>query len=159
VTRRTAWFVHVSSALVAGTGLVYGWMAYFATPADEFAVVGHPFQPTFQHLHVLAAPFVVFACGLAWRSHVWGRIRSGFRQRRRTGITLAVLLLPMIASGYLLQVTTDEALRTAWVWTHVATSCAWTVVYVAHQVLRRSPPGAAEPGAADGPDRPPPQSP
>lgn len=158
MTRQTAWFVHVTSALVAGTGLVYGWMAYFATPEDEFAVVGHPFQPTFQHLHVLAAPFLVFACGLVWKSHVWSRIRSGFRHHRRTGIALAALLLPMIASGYLLQVTTDETLRTAWVWTHVSTSCVWTVVYVAHQVLRRSPASAVESEDAGGPDRPAPQS-
>lgn len=143
MTRRTAWLVHVSTALIAGTGLVYAWMAWFAVPEDEFAVVGHPLQPTFQHLHVLAAPIVVFACGLVWRGHVWGRIRSGFRPRRRTGIALAALLLPMIASGYLLQVTTSEALHAVWVWTHVATSCAWTAVYVAHQLLRRPP--ATEP--------------
>jgi hypothetical protein len=31
-------------------------MRCLAEPADEWAVVNHPWQPHLQHLHVLAAP-------------------------------------------------------------------------------------------------------
>ena len=38
MTRGEAWFTHASSVLVGGTGLVFGWMLYFAEPTDEFAI-------------------------------------------------------------------------------------------------------------------------
>ena len=139
MTRGTAWFLHGAVLLVAGTGVVYGWMRYFATSDDEFAVVNHPWQPTLQHLHVLVAPLLVFGCGMIWLDHVWKRARSGFRPRRRTGLVLAALVVAMIASGYLLQVASDDAWRTAWIWVHVASSIAWTLAYAVHQMTPRRP--------------------
>ncbi|HLU38916.1 MAG TPA: hypothetical protein VK081_05995 [Planctomycetota bacterium] len=137
MTRPTAWFVHVAVLLVAGTGLAYGWMRYFVESDDEFAVVNHPWQPAMQHLHVLFAPLLVFACGMIWLDHVWKRVRSGFPVRRRSGLLLAALVFVMIASGYLLQVSTDDAWRTAWIWVHVASSLGWTGGYAVHQLAPR----------------------
>ncbi len=137
MSRTTAWLVHVSVILVGVTGLVYGWMRYFAEPADEFAVVNHPWQPDLQAWHILAAPLLVFGCGLLWRAHVWARIANGFKVRRTTGITLAVLLLPMVVSGYLIQVTAEEWWRTLWIWVHGVGSSLWLLVYIVHQLRRR----------------------
>jgi len=109
-------------------------MRYFTEPEDEFAVVGHPWQPMAQHLHVLAAPLFVFACGLIWYGHVFSRLRSGFRPRHRSGLALALLLFPMIASGYLVQVSTGELWRTAWIWIHGLTGCAFVLAYLVHQL-------------------------
>ena len=53
------------------------------------------------------------------------------------GIVLFALAPPMIVSGYALQVTVDETWKLAWVWTHVASSLLWIVVYVVHQLSRR----------------------
>ncbi len=135
--RALAWFVHVSVALVAVTGLVYAWMRYLAEPSDPFAVVNHPWQPHVQAAHVLAAPLSLFAVALIWRDHVWARFRSGFRAHRRSGLTLLVSLAPMAASGYLLQVSVDETWRQVWIVVHVATSLAWVAVYPWHPLVRR----------------------
>jgi hypothetical protein len=132
VSRPTALFTQLSVATVAGTGAVYAWMAWLAEPVDEFAVVNHPWQPATRDLHLLAAPLLVFACGVLWRTHVWERIRSGFAERRRTGIVLALALAPMVASGYLLQVAVDPSWRAVWVWSHGITSALWVATYVAH---------------------------
>lgn len=132
VSTATARFVHAAMAVVAAGGAVYGWMVYFAEPADEFALVNHPWQPELRSLHILAAPVALFACALIWRAHVWERIRSGFRPRRRTGLCLAVLFFPMVLSGYLLQISTGETLRTIWTWTHALTGSVWGLVYVGH---------------------------
>ena len=70
-------WLHVASLLVAGTGLVYGWVRYLAVPADEFALVNHPAQPALQALHVLTAPPLLFLWGVVWRGHVWPRLRGG----------------------------------------------------------------------------------
>lgn len=119
------------------TGLVYGWMRYLLEPEDPFAVVNHPWQPDLQHLHVLAAPLLVFACGLIWVSHVWQRLRSNEHRKRPTGVAVAVLLIPMVASGYLLQITIDERWREVWTWTHGVSGSLWLAAYAAHQFFRR----------------------
>jgi hypothetical protein len=137
MTRGEARFVTITTALVAGTGFVYAWMAYLVESDDPDALVNHPLQPVVQHAHVLAAPLFVFALGLVRRSHVWSRVRSGFRDRRATGLALFALVAPMGASGYLLQVAADPTWRTAWAWIHVATSIAWTAAFVAHRLARR----------------------
>ncbi|HSL83715.1 MAG TPA: hypothetical protein VLF66_13150, partial [Thermoanaerobaculia bacterium] len=80
------WTVHLSTVLVAGTGVVYAAMRYLMEPTDPFAVVNHPLQPTVQHLHVLVAPLLVFGVGLIWREHVWKHFRNGVRSGRRSGL-------------------------------------------------------------------------
>ena len=137
MTRGEAWTLHAASALVGATGLVYGWMRYLAEPADEFAVVNHPWQPELQHLHVLGAPLLVFGAGLIWRRHVWARVRGGFRPRRPTGLALFALLLPMVASGYLVQTAAAAGWRTAWAWVHGVTSVLWLAAYALHLLSPR----------------------
>jgi hypothetical protein len=147
VTRGEAWTLHVANALVGGTGLVYAWMRYLAAPAaeDEFALANHPLEPLVQHLHVLAAPLLVFGAGLIFQRHVWARLAGGFRPRRATGMALALLLLPMVISGYGLQTSTGERWRQAWIAVHVATSLVWLAFYGVHLLSPRPP--AAEAAA------------
>lgn len=138
MTRSVVRFVHVATLLVASTGLVYGWMCYFAVSEDEFAIVNHPWQPELQHAHVLVAPVFVFALGWIWPQHVWRSIRSGRRSHRKSGLLLATLVVPMIASGYFIQISTDELWRTTWIWTHVVTSVLWVLGYALHWTLSRA---------------------
>jgi hypothetical protein len=145
--------LHGSAILVGGTGLVYAWMRYFAQPTDEFAIVNHPWQPYVQHAHIVLAPLLVFGCGVLWPDHVWARIRANFRPRRITGLALAILLLPMILSGYLLQVSSGEISRQVWIVVHVASSIAWILTYAWHQ-LRPRPPQPRLPPMTSGERRP-----
>ncbi len=142
MTRGEAWLNHAANLLVGGTGLVYAWMLYLLEPDDPFALVNHPLEPLVHAGHVVAAPLLVFGCGLLWRRHVWARVRSGYAHRRKTGLVLFALVVPMIASGYLLQVAIEDGFRAIWTWTHVGTSLAWIAAYVVHQVSPR-PVGAA----------------
>ncbi|MCA8977742.1 MAG: hypothetical protein KDC98_23660 [Planctomycetes bacterium] len=132
-TRALAWS---TTAAVAATGGVYAVMAYCMTPDDPMDIVNHPWQPAVLHWHVLAAPLWLFALGVLWQSHVWPKLRSAARARRRTGITLLASSLPMAMSGYLLQTSVDPWWRQLWVVLHVATSICWLVVLTWH-VLRR----------------------
>ena len=144
MTRRTAWFVHLSTLVVAVTGLIYAWFRYFYVPPEPdpddleamFAATAHPLEPMIQWLHILWAPALVFAVGIIWNAHVWRRIASGFPLRRRTGILLAATFAPMVVSGYALQTSVDELWREIWIWTHVVTSVAFTLGYAWHQVSR-----------------------
>lgn len=151
MSRFEAWLVHVANLLVGGTGLVYAWMLYFARPADEFAVVNHPWQPAVQHLHVVAAPLLVFAIGLIWRVHAWAGFRLRAPNRWASGLALLAMALPMIASGYLLQTAVDPAWRKAWLIVHLATSGIWVVATGVHQLTpgrRARPLGAGAGGGS-----------
>jgi hypothetical protein len=135
VTRPQVWLVHASNLLVGGTGLVYAWMLYLSEPVDEFALVNHPWQPEVQALHVVTAPLLVFAAGWIWSGHVLRHWRLGTPRGRRTGIALALLLAPMVASGYLLQTAREESWREAWIAVHLATSALWVLAALVHPFL------------------------
>ena len=122
---------------------MWAWMRYLyqAEPSDdEFGLsdlVAHPWEPLTQSLHILLAPLLVFACAMIWREHVWKRVKSGFAKRRTSGLVLFGLLVPMVASGYLLQVSVNEILREVWLFVHVVGSIAWTLAYLLHQLAGR----------------------
>jgi hypothetical protein len=137
--RAHTWVVHGANLIVGGTGLVYGWMRYFAEAEDPFSVVNHPWQPQLQHLHILSAPVLVFAGGLIWSSHIAHNWRAGSRRGRRTGVTLAALLAPMILSGYALQISVEDSWRTIWMWLHLATSGLWLLLAIVHPFLPARP--------------------
>lgn len=124
--------LHAGTFLVGGSGLAYAAVLYLLEPADEWAVVNHPWQPTVQHLHVVTAPLLVFACGLIWERHVRSHLAGSGGRRRGSGVGLVLSLLPMVASGYLLQVAVGEGWRRLWLVVHLLTSALWLTAYLAH---------------------------
>lgn len=131
-SRGEAWFTQISVLLVGGSGLIYAWMCYLAEPEDPYAVVNHPWQPDLQHLHVLVAPLLVFGLGWLWSGHLRAGLRRGVRRPSRMGVSAVLFALPMVLSGYLLQITVEEAWRKTWVVVHVVTSLLWLAAYLAH---------------------------
>lgn len=127
------WSQHLSNLLVGGTGAVYAVMRYGLKPQDPWAVVNHPLQPRVQHLHVLVAPLLVFAVGLIWQRHIAPRLRLSGQTGYLSGILLAVSLVPMVVSGYLIQTAVGERWRGVWVTVHLVTSAFWLAGYLAHQ--------------------------
>lgn len=123
---RLRWIQHGANLAVTGTGLVYLVMKFLLDPVDEWSVVNHPWQPTFQHLHVLFSPLLVFAFGLLFQIHVlarWQKKPTG----RASGLALASSFLVMAASGYLLQISVGEGWRTAFSWMHLGSGLLWIV--------------------------------
>lgn len=133
MSRGLAWSIHLATGALSVTGLVWAWMRYMLEPVDEFSIVHHSAEPEMRIGHLLAAPLALFLWGLVWRSHVWARWRVGVQPRRRTGFLLMVLVLPMVASGYLLQVTDAESWRLVWTWLHATTGTAFALLYLVHQ--------------------------
>ena len=104
----------------------------FAEPTDEFALVNHPWQPALHLLHVVTVPLFVFALGLLWPTHIAPKLCSRATARRRSGIGLMALAVPMIASGYAVQVSVAVEWRTAWAWAHGVTSVLFLLLFLAH---------------------------
>lgn len=133
MSRGLAWTIHLATGVLGLSGLVWAWMRYLLEPVDEFSILHHPAEPDVRVLHLLVAPAALFLWGVVWRSHVWARWRVGVQQRRRTGLVLMLLVLPMVASGYGLQVTDEPAWREAWIWIHGVSGTLFALVYLAHQ--------------------------
>jgi hypothetical protein len=148
VISRLERFLLVSTVLLTGgTGLTYAWMKYLLASADPFSVVNHPWQPFLLSAHVLAAPALLFALGLITREHIVGRYRDPKARRgRKTGILLAGILLPMVATGYGLQVLTSQGSRNVMGWSHLAVGVFFLILYAAHTLL--ASPGKAREGAS-----------
>lgn len=125
------WLMHLANLAVTVTGVFYFAMKFLMEPVDEWAVVNHPWQPLMQHLHVLAAPLLVFMTGYIWISHVERALAQG-KASRRLGVGLIASFAPMAASGYLLQVSVEEVWRTVWSYLHLGTSGVWLLVFGAH---------------------------
>ena len=134
MSRFEAWTLHVSNLLVGGTGLVYAWMVYLVKPADPYAVVNHPLAAA-----GAAPPHPGrAAAGLRRRpdlaaARLGGSGGGGCGESRRSGLSLAFLLVPMIVSGYLIQTAVDGDWRRIWVVVHLAASGLWLLGYLAHQ--------------------------
>lgn len=145
MSRSTAWAIHLCTLVLGVGGLAWAWIRYGMTaPEDEFALYNHPSEPWLRDGHVLVAPLILFLWGLVWRSHVWARIVVGVQQRRRTGLLLAGLVLPLALSGYALQVAVDEAWREAWLVLHLGTGAVFTLGYAIHQFGPRLRPKSAK---------------
>lgn len=129
------WSVRLASLAVIVTGYALLWFQYGLESADPFAVVNHPLQIWALKGHVLVAPLFVLAIGFITVRHIWRHIVRRVEPGRRSGLLTVVALVPMVGSGYLLQVAVSEALRQTLVVVHIASSVAFTVGILLHLAL------------------------
>jgi hypothetical protein len=151
MSRAQTWYLHVTFALVTITGAGFAWMKYLLVTDDPFALANHPLQPHMLKLHILFAPLLVFGLGLIFSSHIASNARGGRGERRgRSGMTAIVAAVPMIASGYLLQVFTNESLLRATAISHWVTTGLFIAMYLGHQFVAIRRMRSAEPRADRG---------
>ena len=151
------------STLVVGiTGLVYAWMKYLLPPIDPYSPVHHPLQPLVLKIHLVAAPFLVFAVGLVFMQHIWGQFRSGMKRGRRSGTSTMLTLAPMVLSGYLIQTVTADSWIFWLAMVHLGTGSLFLLGFMSHQVATWTRQAAARRRAASRPvpgRQPPPAAP
>jgi hypothetical protein len=135
------WALHLGALLTGLSGLVYGWMRYYGRVPGEFGFEPHPLQGLVQHLHVLAAPLLLFALGMAVRGHLSVKLKTGTREGRRTGLGLGLLIVPMVTAGYLVQVAAAQAWRLVFAWVHGLASLAFLLSYLGHGLRSWLKPG------------------
>jgi hypothetical protein len=130
--------IRVGFGLVSASGIVYGVMKYFLSGSNPDSRLGHPWQPALLAAHVLAAPVAVFAMGLLLRGHALPRLQRGEPEGRKTGLSLTTAGMPLVFSGYLLQVFTGEALRKGTGWIHAALGLLFALAFLMHTPGRPS---------------------
>ena len=136
------WSLRIGFVLAGLTGVVYGWLRYLGGVQGEFGPEPSPWQPFWQHAHVLAAPLLLFALGIAVRGHVSGMLGHRVQRGRLSGLTLAGLSVPLVLGGYAVQVVTSSGFRAALGWIHAALGALFVVAYLSHWAKPRTAPGA-----------------
>ena len=130
--------VNLSTLIVGLSGLVYAVMKYLMSPVDPYAVVNHPLQPWVLDAHVLSAPVLILAVGLIARDHILYQLRRAANgQGRRSGALALWCLLPMMSTGYLTQVFTNETARLVCVVVHLTTGVLYLAAFAVHLVISR----------------------
>jgi hypothetical protein len=134
---------HISNVLAITSGLLFAIAKYFpsvfpgSAPVDEYSRAGSPWEPILHNAHILVVPLLLFACGVIWKSHIvpkWRSVLGSHHTVRKkwSGLSLLFVAIPMIATGYLIQVSVNEQLRYAFVVIHLATSAVWSLAYLKH---------------------------
>jgi uncharacterized membrane protein YidH (DUF202 family) len=139
MTRLQVIYLQLCVVLTAATGIVFAWMKYGMKTTDPFSVVNHPMQPFMLAAHVVVAPLLVFAFGWIFNDHIWAKFRSPGAPQRGTGIWSMAAIVPMILSGYLLQVSTAEATRQAMAAAHWVSSGLFVLAYGVHVITKPKP--------------------
>lgn len=130
-----SWEKRIFQSLLIGvtaSGLVYFVTKYGLENDDPFSVVNHPLEPIAFDLHILLAPFLMFAAGMLLRSHAWEKFRKRKRGRRRSGTFSAVLFFAMAATGYWLEVSSRPFLMNALRVLHILFAVGFVSVYLGH---------------------------
>ena len=136
---------HVACALVGLSGIAFGVMKYFLPASDPDSRVSHPWQQPMLKLHLLSAPFLIFALGLVFSGHALARLKGGVDPGRVSGAGLLGLAAPLILTGALIQILTGDAARQWTGWIHAALGAVYVFAYTAH-LLKKRPPGEDSPG-------------
>jgi hypothetical protein len=145
VKRWAVFLSHLACAFVGLSGIAYGVMKYFLPASDPDSRVGHPWQQPMLKVHILAAPFLVFALGLVFSGHALARLRGGMDPGRASGAGLLGLAAPMVLTGALIQVLTGDAARQRTGWIHAALGAVYLLAYAAH-LLKKKPDDEISPG-------------
>lgn len=137
MTRFQRWFLYVSTAAAAVSGVGHFYMKRFMTPPDPWAVINHPLEPWLLKAHILTAPLMLFAVGLITTQHIWRSLKSSLPTGRRTGLLASLVFGPLVVSGYLIQVVTSQLLLDVLGWTHLVLGLVCAVAIFEHRRLVR----------------------
>ena len=125
------------------TGVIYFWMKYLLEQDDPFSVINHPLQSLTLDLHILASPLLLLVFGIIFKPHVLQKIRNHCSANQRSGWIILLSCLPMVASGYLLQILVDPLLFRVSLVIHLASGTFFGATGLIHLAislrLRRTP--------------------
>ena len=127
--------IHAVMLLLYASGCAWLICHYFLQHHGAFGPMPNPYEGAWLAVHGAAAMIVLFLAGSLLLTHV---LRAwALRRNRGSGASLAVALLFLAGSGYLLYYLADERWRDWIGLAHWAIGLGAPVAFVAHVVLGR----------------------
>ncbi|GAB4370837.1 MAG: hypothetical protein Kow0062_05900 [Acidobacteriota bacterium] len=135
MSRTLRWLLWTATIAATVTGLAFVAMRELMVSDDPFSAYNHPLQPWALAAHVLIAPLLVLVLGWIWGVHAAPRRVDPRARARRSGLVNIAIAAVMVASGYLLQVVTEETVRLALAWTHGVSGTLFALSLTVHAVV------------------------
>jgi hypothetical protein len=147
MNRFERWSLWTTAIATTATGVVYFWMKYLVHGDDPWAVINHPLQGVILKAHIVAAPSLVFAVGLITARHIWVHYRQGLPLGRRSGTLTALVTMPMVITGYLIQTITHPIWLNGIALSHIGLGFVFAVGLAVHFSIVRRRARRAQPGS------------
>lgn len=129
-------FVHLASYLTIFHGVVYYVVKYFLKTETEYGIRPNDYQSIIQGAHIVLSPFLIFALGILWKSH----ILKFFKKKTRklySGTILTLSLILISFSGYLIQVIYRPTEKEISIYIHLIFSGLYIGSYIFHHFHKR----------------------
>ena len=123
--------------ITSSTGSILLFMKYLMQPMDEYAVINHPWQPIVLKFHIISAPFMILGLGYLLAVHVLPILQRKVKESLKTGFSLLMLILPMVVSGYMIQLITSEFWLSTTAMLHIAFSVFFLFSYFLHYLVSK----------------------
>ena len=123
--------------VVSGTGIVLFYMKYCMSPMDEYAVINHPWQPLILKLHIIFSPLLLLQLGYLLAIHAIPFLKKKIKAALKTGFFIIVFILPMVISGYGIQVVNDDFWLSVMSILHISFSFIFLVLYLLHYLVSK----------------------
>ncbi len=101
---KTKRYFHLILIINFIVGFIYIAFRYFVKRNTDFGLESYEVQRYLQYIHIVLVPFLVFSFGCLFSEHVVPKLRKNERKKKKSGLSLVILSVFMIASGYCIQI-------------------------------------------------------
>ncbi len=123
----------ISIFLISYTGILLFIIKYFYPPLNEYSIIHHPWEQFILKAHIIVSSVSVFAFGYVFAIHAIPYIIQKVQKAVKSGMVIFVLVVPMILSGYFIQVIVHEWSLWIVTWIHIITGIIFMLVFILHQ--------------------------
>ncbi len=136
MSRKVYKAVHLCAYLTLIHGTIYGAVKYLMQVETEYGIRPHPQQDVWLSMHVLLSPLLVFAFGMLWQNHIVKMYINAII-KRKSGISLVVIMFLMIITGYLTQIIYQADWQNLTGISHAVIGLIFGLIYLIHHFLGR----------------------
>ena len=121
----------LAASLLSGVS-IFILDSYFEVE-KPWGLVSHPFLDKAKMLHYLVTPLLVLSIGFVIKSHIFKKVANlEYEKRKRTGVTLCVLLIALIYSGQSLLFITNPTIKVVFIYVHLIIGLLSAITVLIH---------------------------
>ncbi len=120
----------LSNFTISTIGAGYLILKYLFGVETEYGQRPHVLTGDLLHLHIITVPLLVLSIGYLYGRHIYPKLKKNNPKRKKSGVFIILLFIFMTASGYILQVSTENISAVGY--THSIISVIWILASFWH---------------------------